>query len=409
MWSSDTLPPLAFRLSFLIAVLAPLLQKEIGNFPCILSLFVIVSANRYMPSFMPFLPDYLLVATLIMRTLVKYKSPIKAPRVVFFLVIVTLLVDMLHSGAIQSVSITLLILALFFGFIDDDISQRWQYLAGSFIIISIVLCLETFIYRSEITYTLEVGMQDYNRIGWNDPNYFTAVFGMGAIAAFQILMYYNNLTRKLRHFLIGVILLVLTVSLLVASRGGIAAILGSFATLFLLSRKKNKNASSIFLILLIFGIVLYQFGAFDILLARVASDEGELGGRSVIWVSKLNDFSSSASILDWVFGLGHSGGLSVSNYLGGDKAIIGFHNDFLAILISYGIVGLTLFVIMLLYPIIKYRTPSVTAGVVYLSLISLSLEPFSAGGLDFCYFYFYLCVLGHYMKYADTNINYKTI
>lgn len=392
-WNSEDMPPFYLRMAYLVAVMIPLFGKRSPLFPCILSMFVTISANRFFPSYMPYMPEYLLVATLGVLLFVRQKTSVVVPNVLLLFLVVTFFVDLIHSYSVDSISFTLLTVILFYRFMDSDLKTRGVEMSWSFIIISAVLCIEILIHRGEITYTLTVGTQDFERIGWNDPNYFTGIIGMGALAALQMLVTTINLSKWQRYALIGILLLVFFVSLLVASRGGIAALMGGSVALLILSRRNNSRSSRLLLLLVVFGGILFSIGAFDMLLSRMANDEGELGGRTIIWVSKLTDFASSASPLDWLFGIGHKAAIATSSYVG-NRSIIGFHNDYIAFLLSYGIVGLFLFVFLLVYPIIKFKDACVTAGIIYIALISFSLEPLSSGSLGYYYFYFFLNILG---------------
>jgi O-antigen ligase len=248
---------------------------------------------------------------------------------------------------------------------------------------------------------MSVGNLDYDRVGWNDPNYFSSIIGMGAIAALNLLLSVERERKWIRILLIGVIMLVIVVSLMVASRGGTVAIFVSGAVLLILSLRSSRTSKGLMLLLVAFIAVLYQTGAFDFLIYRFVNDEGEIGGRRIIWLSKLKDFSLQATPLDWLIGKGYKAGLAMSSYVG-KRDYIGFHNDFIAMLVSYGLIGLLTMVAMYVYPILKYKDPRVIAGCLYIILISMSLEPLYSGALDIFYFYFYLCVLGESTKKRTT-------
>ena len=253
--------------------------------------------------------------------------------------------------------------------------------------------MEIFVFKNEFTYTRTVGSIEYDRVGWNDPNYFTAIIGMGALAALNMLLSPEHINKRNRALLISVILIVIVVSLMIASRGGAAALFGGAATLLILSRRRSRAVTGIMFLLVVFVFALYENGAFDFLFSRFANDEGAMGGRVVIWTSKMADFSAQASPIDWLVGMGHKEALAMSTYLNG-KSVIGFHNDYIAVLASYGIVGLITVIALYLYPIVKYKDPRVTAICVYIIIISMSLEPLSSGALDLFYLYFYACILG---------------
>lgn len=395
-WNSETLPPFALRMAYLVAVLIPMFGKNAPMFPCILSMFVIISANRFIPSYMPFMPEYLFVVTLALLLFTKKKKSVPPKKVLIILAVLTFLVDLIHSSSIESITFTIVTVIVFFRFLDSDLQKLSSGMSWSFVVIAAFLCIETIVHRNEATYELEVAGESFDRVGWSDPNYFTGIIGMGVIAALQLLLFNKDIRRWQQYVLIGSILLVFFVSLLMASRGGIAAMVGSSLILLLLSRRRGERSTIILMLLIVFAVVMYTIGAFDLLLFRLFADEGDMSGRTVIWANKLADFAASATPIDWIFGIGHKAALTTSSRSG---IAIGFHNDYISFLLSYGIIGLILFVVSLCYPIFKYKNARVTAGMIYLLMLSFSLEPITSGGLGYFYLYFYLCVLGQ----SDNN------
>jgi len=403
VWTSPSLPPLGIRLVYFAAVLLPIFKRKSANYPAILSLFVLVSANRFAPSFMPFMPNYLLVATLFMLMGVRFKASVKAPLPLFVMLAIILCIDFIHSRTIASSSYILGIIILFFLFIDEHLEQRRNELALSFLIIVAILGVESLLYGNDASATETLTVDGMERVGWSDPNYFSHMLGMGALVALQLLFTYTNLSKNLRYTLLGLLFVIVLVMFLVASRGGLVALAGSTVVLALLSRKTNSNAIKLLMVMLLFVFALYAMGAFDIMFARVENeDEAELGGRSLVWASKLVEFTAQASPIDWIFGIGKERALGLANYLA-EGEVMGFHNDYLAILLSYGIVGLLGFVFLLAYPIFKFKNAAVTSGIVFLALYSMSLEPMFAGVMGYSCFYFYLYIWGASTQYEDSS------
>ena len=393
-WMSPSLPSMKLRMAFFILVLAPLPFTRKSLFPCILSTFVIISTNRSVPSFMPITPEILLTGTLIMLLIgKKWKKKedeqlslpvkIRAPWLLWLLSLYTLGVNLMYSPSMMSISLIILIIIFFHGFYNsDNIDIRSTELSFSFVIITLVLCLEVLLFGGQFDFTPTIEGDELERVSLNDPNYFTCIIGMGVVASLGLLLY-KELGKNQRLFLYFVILLAFVVSLKVASRGGIIAISG----------KTNKAAPKIMLLMFAVVIVLYGLGAFDVLFNRFSGDEGELGGRQITWAGKWADFMAQASPLNWLIGMGYEPGFALAGDLG-KEGYMGFHNDYFAFFMCYGILGFLLFLMFLLYPIIKYKDPRVTAGMVFIILAGMTLEPLSSGSLDFYYFYFFLCILG---------------
>ena len=116
----------------------------------------------------------------------------------------------------------------------------------------------------------------------------------------------------------------------------------------------------------------------------------------LIWSSKYYTFIDNASFGDLVFGVGKDRGIGLTSVLGVNH--MGFHNDFLAFLVSYGVVGLCFFVALLVRPLRKlkwsspYRT-AVIANSVFLFLACMTLEPFFIGMYPLYAFLFYTLLL----------------
>ena len=150
-----------------------------------------------------------------------------------------------------------------------------------------------------------------------------------------------------------------------------------------------------------------MIGGFDFLLARFENDEGEIGGRSIIWSEKIKAFVANGSIDKWIVGYGKKEGYELAFTLG-NKRMIGFHNDFLSFFVCYGIFGLLYLLSLFIVPIIRYKNLSVTSGILYIMAICLSLEPMS-GLLDFYYFYFFLIILGEGERVSATCMTSKRL
>lgn len=105
------------------------------------------------------------------------------------------------------------------------------------------------------------------------------------------------------------------------------------------------------MVLATFLVFLYNNDYFEIIEMRMENESGGGSGRLTIWENKLNAFNNEINPLRWIFGNGYEGGYALGyiNYNGG--AGRGFHNDYLAHLCDYGIVGLCLFLSVMISPL----------------------------------------------------------
>jgi O-antigen ligase len=178
-----------------------------------------------------------------------------------------------------------------------------------------------------------------------------------------------------------------------ASRGAVVCVASGIIIITLFSKIGLKKKTAIVLLLLLGIALMYQIGLFSALEERIMNDEDGTGsGRTLIWAYKLSLFFEQPTYKLFT-GLGHRGGFM----LGFDDGY-GFHNDFIAFFVDYGIIGTILFISLLLYPLIivrknKEQRAIVTALTAYLILCCLTLEPLSAGRLAFYCIYLLIYIL----------------
>ena len=240
-----------------------------------------------------------------------------------------------------------------------------------------------------------VANTDMETEGWMDPNYLSGIVGMGCVIAI------NGLINGFKNVLFIILCIITIVASLftaayAASRGGMIAIAMSALILFLMSGVKMRTKILVITSVVGFLIIMFKLGAFELLQARVEIGEGDMtNGRLDIWQRKLTSFVNEGNLFSWMFGFGEEGG----GHLGHYSHLQGSHNDFIAILCNYGLLGLGLFITCLIYPIKKASPkmkPIIIAFVVYLGTVCFSLEPFSLGYMSYLAFYFYVIILSRY-------------
>ena len=264
-----------------------------------------------------------------------------------------------------------------------------------------MLSIEYLIWGSQFLTEITVGNVDYERYGWADPNYFSCILGFGLLIAYSgIVMPSSPKDRGRRIFYWLVLLLSLYVIMTIASRGATVAVFLSLIVMTLFS--SIHTYKKVMFIVAFSGMLLlfYHFGYIQLLYDRFQSDDGTAGNRLVIWAAKLKAFAD-ADVWHHLFGFGMKEGRQL-----GFTKIQGFHNEFLAFLVCYGIVGLILFVVMLFSPLFgikrggnKYILPYL----VYLIAVCISLEPFSSQSIIYMSFFLYVLLLGK--EYKDERIS----
>lgn len=403
-WSNpEVLPALSFRLIFLIALILPLLIKKSNYAPYIILTYTVISASNYAVSYMPVDGFYLLVTFVVcILTIgrVNEISSLKVPNAFWVLCGLSVFVDLFLSSDINNsykwVSVALVSTCL----ISKDKSVNLHIVSLSFAVISFVLSIEFLFVGDQFVRDVHTIIGDLDRKGWADPNYFGAVLGTGIVSSLIELVINKNVEKRLKWFYYVTILLTLYTLFTTASRGAFVALAASSIIILFLSPLKTKHKIGGFSLSLIVLLVMYNLHFLDLLLLRFESDEGDAGGRTLIWVPRLNAFFGEGDLIQWLFGVGRDKSL----VLGTGRAL-GFHNDYLAALVRYGFVGIFCLLSSLIVPITKSVNHKgiVIAAVVYLGLCMSSIEPFTGGQWGSLYFYIYILMLSQ-VKYEEKRI-----
>lgn len=255
------------------------------------------------------------------------------------------------------------------------------------IIVSIVYALNFDTYAEQY-----ISISDVMKSSYIDRNYQSGAIGMGVIFAFYLLL--NNKVKKLwlRVMCIAGIIVPLLAIFTQASRGALLAVVIAGVLMVMASNSKTN----IKMIVIISGILLvaysYSNHYMDLLIVRMQEKSLETGSsRTVIWASKLDAFTRDNNILHWLFGIGRMNSLALGEYKIA-KGGAAFHNQYLAMLVNYGIVGCSLFFYLMVLPIVKAAREKkmiVSILMLYLAVICMTLEPLTTAFPAFYLFYFY--------------------
>ena len=154
-------------------------------------------------------------------------------------------------------------------------------------------------------------------------------------------------------------------------------------------------------IVVIAAIVLYKLNMFSALEQRMESDDGTGNARTTIWAYKTAQFLLFPPDVI-LTGLGYRGGFMLGFVDG-----YGFHSDYVAFFVDYGIIGTILFVILFMYPLYlaiknKRNRGIICAMTLYLMVNCATLEPLTGGRLIYYLFYLYIIILA---KQQNNYIN----
>lgn len=398
-WTNvNSLPPLPQRLAYLIAVMVPLWKSKSFLAPLVLLTFVVISGSSYAVSYMPVDGLYIsIVLALLYLNNKQNHSRLKLPHTFIILTILGFAVDFINgSDVVFSLKLLAVILASLFIPKSDEDTLKFTTL--TIILISFVIAMEFVIMGGDFTQTVSTIEGEIDRKGWADPNYFGAVLGYGVIASFIAFQKWPNMQKKVKCLIGITLLLSLYAILLTASRGVFVAIVASLLILLFNGSLSISKKFSFFFLLLTGIFAFYQLGFFDLILLRFNSDAGDAGGRTLIWGARLNAFFNDCNIYEQIFGLGIKNARHLGTYV-----LLGSHNDYIAILTSYGYIGTLCFLSILSFPYFKAseNREFVLVSIIYMATCMFSIEPFTGGHWSILYFYLYILMLSQ----QDSKIN----
>ena len=388
--SSSIAPSLIYRLLYCLALFLPLIIKGRKIYlPCLIT-FLTINLHSFAYGFLPY--DVVVYALLSLFTILLYRPKHLNFRLGYILsFLCVFFTNVIYSGDPQNIFWCICTIWCC-SCLDRNYNRENQryYMLNAFSIISVVLALLYLLNYDSflITYSAR---DNITRAGWTDPNYLSCILGMGALSSLILLLRGYSKNTYIKSFWGAVIVISIMAQSLIASRGSLLAL--SVSTVFLLLFLKIKIRYK-FIILLSFGCFvtwLYTNSYLDLLSYRMENDSVD-SGRMEIWNMKMSIFFSEGNILTWLFGVGYKNAFAMSN----TSSVIGFHNDFLAILCAYGIVGLLLFIFTIfIYPLLNAPRSNlhiVATLIIYLCVVCLTLEPLSSGDITYWTF-FYLIFL----------------
>lgn len=382
-FSTIVAPPMPIRLAYLVALIIPAYLYAPYLLVPVLACFTSVAAYGFSCSYMPTeLHYYLIIMFLLLGFGLQKNLKTQRPSVLFTcFCLYVLCIDLLKGGELENIDYSILVVLISYFFVSKDGHEESSYIL-SFIMVSLIICLYFFTYGQGGT----VEVSEDGRTAWKDPNYLGNVCGMGIVLAYNVLV--NNLytNKKIKHLclltvIVGVIMIVIN-----ASRGAFLSMTVAITIITLFAKIKTSSKFGIVIAVSLSVVTMYSLGLFEVLEERVMSDDGTGNARTIIWTAKLDAYSQ-LSLLEKVFGSGYRRGFELA-IPGG----FGFHSDYIAWLVDYGIVGLLFFISLLIYPLKlvwnrQSQRPIVLSLILFLATCCSTLEPLTAGRLAYWYFY----------------------
>ena len=384
MWTNmSAFPPLPFRLLMIGAVVLPMvLKKEYIVFG--VPFFMILRgqlATDY--QYMPDVHSYGIYTVLLIGLLIIHRRTVTLKYLKVFTPMIILLVymwiiDILGINQCGEYVHNLLIAILYSLFLTSEKDVH----VLSFSLISACALLSVY-YILMYNQFLEVWnkLEGIERSGWNDPNYFSTLLGVGFLLSALYVLGYIKTEMILcnRKLLILTMIAIFLAVVLTASRAGYIATSSILIFTIIKSRPNILKLLSTTCIIVLCVLIMYRCGIFDTLLYRLL-EQGNLdtgGGRTDIWVRFIQNYKDQ-SYLNQIFGCGYWYRVQLSG--GADM-----HNEFIAIWADYGFIGLVFYLLLIFSMLLHYdKTFNIRIiAVVYYILMVVSLSPFQYVNVGF--------------------------
>ena len=389
-------PSVIYRFAFLAMLFLPLFKSNLSfAFPMVLVTFFTCGVNGMGFSYMPYSLEFYVIVTLVFSFLKigRRKVHMKGYGALLGLFFLMTFVDFATTGHLEHTHSAMLIILLFPLFLSNDVMLDSKLMGVSFILISLGLSLQFLFSGNQfMTEIKSQGGTIAQTTGWTDPNYFASIIGMGALVSIINLLKLSYNKRLLILVSVITALTSLVSMFMLASRGAILSLVVAVcvAILFMNTSKWYKFVT----LFVIITFVLYCFNNsyFEYLAYRMESSDVTGSGRTIIWANKFEHFINDPNPFRYLIGVGAETGFlynpGLSQYLGGS----GFHNQYVAFLVCYGVLGFVLLIVFLLKPVLTLRKDYIIDVMVYLLYIlvcMLTLEPLTLGYLVFwAYIYF---------------------
>jgi hypothetical protein len=389
---------MSIRVGYLALVFMPVINRVYLFFPCLV-LFLTASLLSFAGyTFMPTEASiYLLITVVFAFIAPKGCRDYKYPYLVLSLVLImTVLVNLLSSGQIEKVSYSFLLLLFLPVTVREKEKEYVTDIIPKLFVLSTTSCAVLTLLNQQL---LIKESFDYERLISGSLNYTCCTLGIGFVLALREFLKPSTQKFSKVFYAFCMMTLLLTV-IFEASRGAMLAIVVSSVICILNQNLRIRTKIFVVISAILFVFVLYNNQVLDLLIYRVQSDTGTGTGRTEIWADKLGQHFNSFSLLNFLFGIGYEHTWNLGGY---GHNFIGCHNDFVAFLIEYGIIGFVLFLSMIIYPIHVAKSKNVRSEILpliaFIVITCMTLEPFSMGYLPYCFLMLYI-----YLRATDQSV-----
>ncbi len=398
-------PNIIIRLGYLAALVIPL-YSNLELLPAVFVCALGITKNTFAYPFLPTESYYYVLLALVFAviSLLRKRKLSVTPFFVIILVYVAIN-DVLLQNHFSNLAVSIFLILLFHLCFQVEPDTSLTFLPFAFIIITIVLSYWVLFFK-DVQVIVYNSAGDMDQMGWMDPNYCGCVLGAGLVLSIRELLFTKN-TKVFVFFHSIVIIVALLALLRIGSRGVLISL--AIATVFLVSSSRVRFSTK--LILIIVSLVLFVFllnnHYLDLIIARFNNGDQTGSHRTEIWASKLNGFfSNDGNLLKLVFGYGQEEGLKLGSYKL-SSAGTSAHNDFIGILVYYGLFGLALLLMAFAYPVkicSSRSTFQIIALLAYLFVCSMTIEPLSHGNIVYIGMLYYTIQLARQSK-TSTKLN----
>lgn len=372
-WTNTAMvaPPTVMRLGITMAVFFPLI-KYFWLSPAVIILFVGLRFNSvapfgYIPQTWLIYELCIIIIAIVHSLLYKKKYLFKFSNIQISLLLFIFIIDLINFKIFSPIFLFLITLYILYNAIRDKVSLNITMLSP--VILTMTLSIYYFVFAKDFMEAYYGS--DAERAVWVDPNYFGILLGCGIIISGAYI--FSTIKVKIGNFyklifIISIILGYITI-VLQASRGSILAITGALLIQILLSKTKLIYKILILLISVIGIIYLFNSGYFTLLIDRTLNDNTG-SGRTEIWAMKFNDWIENPINL---LGCGYQSVVYEFQPLNFDC-----HNEFLSIVINYGVIGIIITLIAIFSLAIRKREKSFIWSFLYfIGIAFMTLSPFT--------------------------------